>query len=238
MKFITTGFLVFFIHYANCQQVLRTNLKVYTGDCRMHEHTLISPDTLWLHRQDTLVQKTVLRIGQGARDPIIIHDLLPGKYQLSFVNIYGQRMRKTLNVPDSGEFTFRICQDQTDDQRVNTLSKLKIGESVSIWFKQTGCFSDGNARLRITRKSGFFMALLDDHGNGSHMILTAKLTPKMESDFTGFENELRLIKDGGRCTTQDYYTIESKYGAYTKRDGFCNWEGFYFLKQSFFGQSE
>ena len=236
MKVAITGLFSFLILFVNCQVIPRTDLNVYVSDCRMQEHILISADTLWLYKQDTLVQRTILSIGQGMRDPIIIHNLLPGKYQLSFVNIYGQQISKILNVPGSGVFTCRICPDQTNDLAVNTLSKLNIGESVCLRFKETGCFADGSALLRITRKKGCFVASLDDRENGSHKVYTQKLTPKMEADFTDFENQLRLIKDGGLCTTQDCYTVESKYGTFSKRDGFCYWEGFYLLKRSLFGQ--
>lgn len=235
MKFTLSGILLFFVLFADCQQGSRTNLNIYAGDCRMQKHILISADTLWLYRQDTLVQKTPLSIGEGVRDPIVIHNLLPGQYRLAFVNIYGQHIDKSISIPDSGDYTCRICPDQLGNQRLNTLSRLKIGESINLRFKETSCFGDGEARLRITRKEGYYIAHLQDHENGVLRRLTVKLTRQMESDFTSFENELRYLKDGGRCTTQDYYTIESKYGTFTKRDGFCNWTGFYLLKRAFFG---
>jgi hypothetical protein len=213
-----------------------TNLNIYATDCRMLGYPLDSKDTLWIYKTDTLIQRIPLRIGQGVRDPIVIRNLTPGPYRLTFVNTFGQHINKKIDIPDSAEYTYRICPDELAEQRVNTLSRLKTGESIILRFKETSCWVDGNAQIRIIRKKGYFIASLKGHLNGNYITRSIKLTKEMEFDFTRFENELRFIKNGGRCTTKDYYTIESKYGTFVKMDGFCNWDGFSFLKSSLFGQ--
>lgn len=204
----------------------------------MQDHILISKDTLWIYRQDTLVQRVLVRTGQGVREPIVINNLVPGEYQLTFVNMYGQHIDRTISLPDSAEYSYKICPDELVEHPVNTLSRLKTGESVTLHFKQTSCGINGDAQLRITRKNGYFQASLKDHENGKYRKMSVTLSTEMEFNFTRFENELKFIKNAGRCTAQDYYTIASKYGTYAKRDGSCNWDGFYFLKTSLFGQAE
>jgi len=214
-------------------------LNIYSGDCRPEPpHALYWQDTIWIYKHDSLVKKMIPGPYIGTRDPITVNHLIPGVYRLVFTNIYSQRADHLITIPDTSVFAFRICPDELTDQQVNTLAGLKIGESIRLGFKETSCGVDGDAELEITRKNGYFIAVLKDHENGYYNSLTVKLTPKMESDFTRFENELRFVNDNGRCTTQDYYTIKSKYGVYAKRDGTCEWAGFYFLKNSLMGPTE
>jgi len=83
------------------------------------------------------------------------------------------------------------------------------------------------------------MASLETYNNNEKVKTEAvRLTQKMELDFTRFENELKHIRNKGFCTTRDYYMVESKYESFTRMDGLCNWNGFYFLKRSLFGPQQ
>jgi hypothetical protein len=167
MKVTITFFLLLFAYTGYSQGSNGTNLNIYAADCRMLGYPLVSKDTLWIYKTDTLVQRIPLRIGQGVRDPIVIRNLTPGPYRLTFVNTFGQHINKTIALPDSAEYTYRICPDELAEQRVSTLSRLKIGESVTLRFKETSCMIDGDAQIRITRKNGYFSASLKDHENGN-----------------------------------------------------------------------
>ena len=95
-------------------------------------------------------------MGQEGRDQIVIRNLTPGPYQLTFVNTFGQHINKLIDIPDTAEYTYRICPDELAEQRINTLSRLKTGESIILLFKETACFAGGNSQIRITRKKGVF----------------------------------------------------------------------------------
>jgi hypothetical protein len=206
-------------------------LNIYSGDCRLEApHALYLQDTIWIYRQQTLVQKIIPAPYTGVRNPIIVNHLTPGDYRLIFTNTYSQRVDKAVTIPDTSMFDVRICPDELSEYPVNSLSLLNKNESLQLIFKSTSCMVDADERVTIVRKAGYFVATLkcQDYKR------SVTLSNQQVAEFTRFENELRHIPAGGGSTTQDYYTLRSKTGIYRKRDGNSNWEGYYFLKHSLF----
>jgi len=73
-------------------------------------------------------------------------------------------------------------------------------------------------------------------GKKNVLLKAKKLSDKDVLAFIAFENELRKARNAG-CTTQDYYSVRSKYWSCQVQDGSCSWGGFYTLKVSLFGES-
>ena len=63
------------------------------------------------------------------------------------------------------------------------------------------------------------------------------MTKENINDFIKFENELDFVK-GGACTTTDWYDIKGKYLNVQLTDRTCEWNGFYFLQKSIFGEMD
>lgn len=117
---------------------------------------------------------------------------------------------------------------------------------MSICFHSESCFGGDNARIVITNKIDEFIATLF-YTETEYVVKNKKfygikerpasksivLTEMNIKDFVRFENELNFAKNG-RCTTTDKYSIKGKYLNVRKTDGTCTWDGFYYLRKSFF----
>lgn len=113
------------------------------------------------------------------------------------------------------------------------------------------CFNNTLFKIIITKEGKSFLAKLCDVSlyhpkkkgmitiqyRGGRILQKITLTNKNLQDFLRFENELNFAFDGG-CTTTDSYDIKSKYLNIKKTDGGCSWEGFYYLRKSFFGDEK
>ena len=123
---------------------------------------------------------------------------------------------------------------------MNTLDKIKDGDSIVINFSTRGCYyiSPGERLTIVNNKNNFIATLYEEHLDTSTQALVwrytlrCKMTPGHQAAFKRFENELRVIKED-RCSDVDYYEIIV--GGGPKRefnDGSCLWAGFYHLKRS------
>jgi hypothetical protein len=232
MKISVLHILFLFILSGYCRNSYATTLKIYSGDCRLNPpHVLIGSDTIRIYRGETLVKMITSSIFRSVREPLVVENLSPGPYEIIFVNTFEQKVNKTITIPDTTEFSYRICPDELIKYPLNSLALLKENESIILYFKSTNCMVDSKEQLKIVRKKAHIEATLRI-GNISTTIV---LTKEKEDDFARFENELHCLKGDAMCTTQDYYTLRSKSGTFAKRDGTCNWEGYYFLKNSLFG---
>jgi hypothetical protein len=144
-----------------------------------------------------------------------------------------------------------VCPDKLLTYPQNTLTKLQDKDTISIDFHSQGCFHTDVLKLTITKENDKFIARLYSvywyyvkkkrkttiqYKDGA-ILKIAIMTNQNIQDFTRFENELNYAREGG-CTSTDWYDIKSKYLNIKKTDGTCSWDGFYYLKKSFFGEIE
>jgi hypothetical protein len=144
-----------------------------------------------------------------------------------------------------------LCPDCLLNYKQNTLAKLKDKDTISINFQSQGCFHATFLKILISKEADDYVAQLYKVNwnyitkkkkttiqfRGDSLLKTATLTNKNIQDFIRFENELNFANTGG-CTTTDWYDIKSKYLNIKKTDGGCSWNGFYFLRKSFFGDED
>lgn len=137
------------------------------------------------------------------------------------------------------------------DYSQNTLSKLQDKDTIAINFHSQGCFHTTVSKILISKQGDNYSARLYDVNwgyvtkkkkttmqvRGDSLLKTVTLTTKNIQDFIRFENEINFVNDGG-CTTTDWYDIKSKYLNIKATDGSCIWDGFYYLRKSFFGDKE
>ena len=83
----------------------------------------------------------------------------------------------------------------------------------------------------VYKKSNRFFAELTEENQRFFV----PMNDQMLKDFRRFENELIHIPKRGGCTTVDTYKVNSDYFNVEITDATCNWDGFYFLKKSLFG---
>jgi hypothetical protein len=144
-----------------------------------------------------------------------------------------------------------VSADYVVGYNQNTLAKLQDNDTISINYNSQGCFNTSFAKIIITKESNGFVAKLYNvngdniieerndpfHVNRDSLLKTVILTKKNIKDFIRFENELNHIRLGG-CTLTEVYDIKSPYLNIKKTDSSCRWNGFYFLRDSFFGKKE
>ncbi len=151
-----------------------------------------------------------------------------------------------INVTGKKENIIIICPDSLSGYPQNTLMRLQNEDTISIGFDSQGCSGGESVRIVITKKVNEFIATIFYvereyvEKNGKTYLGKEKptsksivLTENNIKEFIRFENELNFARDGG-CTTTDKYKINGKYLTVQKTDGNCRWNGFYYLRKSFF----
>jgi hypothetical protein len=229
-----------------------TTIKLATGDCRKTEaYSWHGADTVLFYKlpEDTLLLKIIPR--QYRQFPIKLENIPVSDYRLSYKNNFNQIVVRQISLTDQGINSIILCPDTLLEYPQNTLQKLQDKDSIIIAFYSQGCFHTDKLRLVITKEDKYFVANLYNilwtyetkkgkskvKFKGRKLLNSTKLTDLNIIDFKKFENELNFAEDGG-CTTTDMYVIESKYLNIKKTDGSCTWDGFFYLRKSFFGEKE
>jgi hypothetical protein len=170
---------------------------------------------------------------------------------VTFKNNFKQLVIKQIRLADQETNLIVLCPDTLLDYPQNTLSKLQDKDTISINFHSQGCFHTTVSKILISKQGDKYLARFYDvkwgyvtkkkkmtmQTRGVSLLKTVTLTKQNIQDFIRFENELNFVNDGG-CTTTDWYDIKSKYLNMKAIDGSCNWDGFYYLRNSFFGNQE
>jgi hypothetical protein len=233
---------------AFAQKLKNTKVTLSITDCRTNDNfPVYRYDTVLLFKlpENTLAFRILL---EDQREfPIRLNNVPIGNYSVQYRNIYRQKMIQEISLSAKKENLIHICSDTLFSYPQNTLTKLQNGDTISIGFMSQGCFSFSDEKIVITKKEDHFVAVLSyseaahvqKKGNkyikkGGTFSKSIILTERNIKDFLRFENELNYIPEGG-CTTTDYYDIRGKYLTVKKKDESCRWDGFYFLKKSFFG---
>ena len=240
MKYIILIFLFCFSKTCFAQQRGTSIIRLSSGDCRKNEvYSFHGPKTITVYKlpEDTLVY--TIAPGRYNTWPIDLNNIDTGNYKLAYTNFYNEEIIEKIQVTNQQVNQIFICPDKLLAYPQNTLVKLKNKEVITINFESHGCFHSHYEKLIISKEKNNFIAKLykvvsNKNENIKVVLLnTVVMNQKNIEDFTRFENELNFAKDGG-CTTIDSYSVISKYLNVKKNDGSCNWDGFYFLKQSLF----
>ena len=226
-----------------------TTIKLSIEDSRSNKtYSWGAPDTIVIYKlpEDTIMFKIIPRLYR--KFPIKLEKIPISDYKLIFKNNFKQVVIKQVRLAYQDTNIIKLYPDILLNYSQNTLSKLKEKERISISYSSQGCFSSAHLKITITKRYTNLVATLSSHKwyfvnkngkksikHGADSIMQTKtLNQKNIQDFIRFENELNYTSDGG-CTTTDSYAIESKYLNIKRIDGRCNWDGFYYLRKSFFG---
>jgi len=241
--------LPFFISMRVSGQTTDTaHFLLRTGSCRptsfMDVH---SPDTIriFIQPENRLVTTLLSRLQR--KFPFEV-TLPRADYRIVFRNTYGQTVKKDLHLYDDTLTEYALCPDSLISYPENTLAKLKDKESLTITYQATSCFGQKTEKINITRLNGrltvrYYGDSIEYYLKGdsvhsryrNNILLHRKIfTPEDSLAFIGFENELRMARNA-KCTTQEYYTVKSKYWNAQIQDGTCMWGGYFRLKIAWFG---
>ena len=228
-----------------------TTIKLSTGDCRTNEAYSWRADTILFYKvpEDTVMFKVIPR--QYREFPIKLENIPVTEYKVVFKNNFKQLVVKQIRLTDQETNVIILCPDTLLDYSQNTLSKLQDNDTISINFHSQGCFHMTVSKILISKHGDKYLANLYDVNwryvtkkkkttmqyRGDSLLKTVTLTKQNIQDFNRFENELNFVNDGG-CTTTDWYDIKSSYLNKKATDGSCSWDGFYYLRKSFFGDKE
>jgi len=252
MKLIIQIFLLLFTTSAFGQTQKTTTIKLATGDCRRDEaYSWRGADTVVFYKlpEDTIMFKVVPK--QYRQFPINLENIPVSEYKLTFKNNFNQLIIKQIKLTDQESNSINLCPDILLDYSQNTLAKLQDKDTVSISFHSQGCFHTSLLKLLISKEEGNYVARLYNLNwyyqtkkrkttmqiRGDSLLKTVVLTSKNIQEFIRFENELNFANDIG-CTTTHWYDIKSKFLNIKQTDGSCTWDGFYYLRKSFFGNVE
>ena len=153
-----------------------------------------------------------------------------GKYNLTYINIFGQKMNKEIEVKANISSLYAVCVEKVKEYKPeNLIEKLEDDFRLEILFSSVGCFHSNNETLTINSKNGNIKAKFI---RGSTQIIAKNILPIQLSYLQTFEKELRLLNDYKLgCTTVDSYTIRFNGNKIRLVDDTCNWDGYLKLKK-------
>jgi len=250
MKIIIQTILLLFSVSSFGQTQNTTSFTLATSDCRNQEANFWRGiDTVVFYKlpEDTIMFKVIPR--QYRQSPIKLDNIPISEYKLIYRNNFNQLISKQIRLSGKETNSIVVCPDVLLEYPQNTLSKLEDKDEISINFHSQGCFHTTVSKISIIKEGKKYVARLYDvkwsyvtkkkkttmQYRGGKLLKTITLTNTNIQDFIMFENELNFVTDGG-CTTTDWYDINSKYLNISKTDGSCNWNGFYYIRKSFFSE--
>jgi hypothetical protein len=241
--------LVSITSFGQAQKTTTIILSAY--DCRNKEAYSWRLDTIRFYKEceDTVIFKVIT---QNYREfPIKLDSIPVAEYKVTYRNNFGQLVFKQISLADQKTNSVVLCPDVLLDYPQNTIAKLQDRDTISINFHSQGCYYSTVSRILITKKEEKYVARLYYvdwayvmrerktiiQYRGDSLLKTVTLTERNIADFIRFENELNFVNEGG-CTTTDWYDVKGKYLNKTATDGSCRWDGFYYLRKSFFSDKE
>lgn len=165
------------------------------------------------------------KIKTGFKGSFEIDNLSSGTYTIGYDNIFGQRVRKTVEI--STEITnIDLCVDEFQDTNVSTLfNTMKEGDRIVLNISTHGCFHGYEDELTFLLKDKKYSVSFKDEKNKTK---TLSLDMTKLNQLIRFEKIIKYISriDGG-CTTNDGYVF-TKNGemVYKSTDNTCSWNGF------------
>ncbi len=248
MKQVYAHLLFLFSLTVYGQEECKTTLMLSVGDCRKKDASPVNgADTILVYKLPENTLKYRLIPGQYDTFPIRLDNIPVSAYQLKYKNNYNQLIVRRINLGYRDVNSIELCPDQLESYPQNTLSLLRNNDSIVINVHSSGCFFGVKERLVIIKMEDRFIAklyfvsrlgtmLIKPAGGtvaDNSLINERILDEKTIKDFIRFENELNFEREW-RCSSSDTYDIKSKHLNIKITDGSCTWDGFYYLKQSFF----
>jgi hypothetical protein len=174
------------------------------------------------------------KIKTGFKGTFEINNLTPGIYIIGFDNIYGQRVRKTVEVNDLVT-NVNLCVDEFQDTKVSTLfNTMKEGDKLVLKVSSHGCFHMLEDELTFSLKDRKYSVSFKDEKNKTK-VLSLNLDKLYRLIY--FEKIIRYVaKVDGGCTTSDGYDfIKNGEVVYHATDNTCSWRGYGKIKREILG---
>jgi hypothetical protein len=239
------SFLLFILSISSCisAQDEKKGLRLWFLDCRNNpkESSWTDPKLrIYKLPGNLLVHQKKSSHWDNTGD-IIIKNFKAGKYRIEYDNRYRQRVSRVYTLKGTyNELDF--CQDELEPGKtMNSLSEMKIGDSIVVNYHTVGCEHFSRIRLVINRDSNQVSAIVYGRqyaiDNVRQDTITQRLilTQDQQQAFTRFENELQFAYDRGCTTTDDYeFIVNGETRKYI--DGTCKWYGFQYLLEKFVGE--
>jgi hypothetical protein len=174
------------------------------------------------------------KIKTGFKGSFEINNLSSGTYVIGFDNIYGQRVRKSVDV--NNQITnVDLCVDEFQDTKVSTLfNTMKEGDKLILKISSYGCFHMLDDELTFTLKDRKYSVSFKDEKNKTKIL---PLNLDKLNRLIYFEKIIRYVArvDGG-CTTSDGYDfIKNGEVVYHATDNTCSWHGYEKIKSEILG---
>jgi hypothetical protein len=173
-------------------------------------------------------------IKTGFKGSFEIGNISAGTYVIGYDNIYGQRVRKTIEVINSTT-NVNLCIDEFQETNVSTLFNTMVdGDKIVLKISSFGCFHMLEDELTFSYKDNKYSVSYKDENNKSKVL---PLSFDKLRRLIYFEKIIRYLGriDGG-CTTNDGYDfIKNGEVVYQATDNTCTWHGYGKIKKEILG---
>jgi len=165
MKYLTLIFLLFMTVAAFGQTPKVTSLHLYVMDCnnqrlKSYWESKDSVTLVQLPEHNTLFEFVP---GYQSSFPIQFGYMPISDYELTFTNIFDEKVITKITLEDQAINKVKICPDTLARPLTqNALSKLQEGDSLVIEFNSAGCFHFEDFTLTIVRTKESYLARLYD----------------------------------------------------------------------------
>lgn len=218
-------FLTSFIFFSSCDTTLECSVTVCVST------TYLLPSEF--HLNAILISeddKTEQSIDFKKKDSVIINNLKPGNYQITYFNRFGELISVFFTLNERIETTrIRLFDDRIDLKAYlekRRIDKLKNGDCLKIELKRSGCFSFSEETAVFYKERDELFA--------TNLIDTFALDSEQIGQIRKFETELGYARDNV-CTIYDTYRIFlNNAEVLLVEDNSCTWDGFHEYLISFF----
>lgn len=212
-------YLISFI-LLGCQNIQENQLHtliIKKDYCQIESKNLVFLSKFQLKKDGELINNYKTEIFENY---FKIDSLKPGNYSVEFNSMFKRIEIESINIKDKNIDTLKLCFDKISYESVDHIpfvDKLNENESFEMNIYNRGCFSLGNATMRISKTDNNIIVEANNKKK--------KLTLKELEYLRKFELELINMNYGG-CTTVEYYTLKYKDKVLEIKDGSCNWFGY------------
>jgi len=207
----------------SCQKNVMANFDIHIEnsdkyDDRRHD----------LHKMEIYKDGKIFKILPEESAPFLnsnikLDSLKEGKYSFVYENIFGETIKKEIEVVESITYRVSITPDYLlKKNKISIFENLKEDEAKLV-FRSTGCFhQDKDSVMIINKDNNYFLR----QKNGS----LKSIDKAAWAYFVKTENKIREIPEDGDCTTRDEYIFYHKGKSDTIYDGTCEFSIWYTLK--------
>lgn len=186
-------------------------------------------------------------------DSIFMDNLDTGLYHFKYRNMFGESIDKIISVNVGHHSNIVIAADSLISYDNDILDDLSKGDSLTLYYKRSGCFEYDVKKISITKDSVFVARLYDctfeylpegdkSIQNGLYipgpLMKEVRMDNKQVAAFVRFENELNAIIYRNCTTVTLYKLIDSNGFILNREDGGCDWDGYAYLEEALFGLTE